>query len=292
MTTEHWRSALTAGEQEAVRTLIDDAGRADGVAPVGEQVLRDLARQRSEHLIVPGRHGEVVGYLNLTPDATAELVVHPGARRRGIGARLVRAALDRSAGRVRFWAHGTQPAARETARSLGLNAVRELAQMRRTLRGLPEFTVPAGVTIRQYGGPADHAEILRVNNAAFAWHPEQGGWDAGDLADRLAQPWFDPCGLFLAYDESTGALLGFHWTKVHNDDLGEVYVLGVDPAAQGRGLGRVLTLVGLTHLARRLAAAGDPQVMLYVESDNTAAVRTYSSLGFEVAGVDTVYAPG
>ena len=154
--------------------------------------------------------------------------------------------------------------------------------------------MPQGVRVRSYGGPADDAELLRVNNAAFAWHPEQGGLDAAGLSARLAEPWFDPAGLFLAFDEDADALLGFHWTKVHDDRLGEVYVIGVDPGAQGRGLGRTMTLVGLDHLARRLAGAGpdvSPEVMLFVESDNVAAVKTYRGLGFEVAGVDTAYAP-
>ena len=103
----------------------------------------------------------------------------------------------------------------------------------------------------------------------------------------------DPDGLFLAFDDDTGALLGFHWTKVHGDPadgLGEVYVVGVDPAAQGRGLGATLTAVGLQHLAGRLSAAADPTVLLYVESDNTAAVRTYENLGFTVHSTDTAYA--
>ena len=114
------------------------------------------------------------------------------------------------------------------------------------------------------------------------------------ISARLAEPWFGPAGLFLAFDGDADALLGFHWTKVHDDRLGEVYVIGVDPGAQGRGLGRTMTLVGLDHLARRLAGAGpdvSPEVMLFVESDNVAAVKTYRGLGFEVAGVDTAYAP-
>ena len=164
--------------------------------------------------------------------------------------------------------------------------------MRRSLRGVAEPTVPDGVRIRSYAGVADDAELLRVNNAAFATHPEQGGWKATDLAERRAERWFDPEGLFLAFDKRTDALLGFHWTKVHPEHpgLGEVYIVGVDPSAQGSGLGGLLTSVGVAFLARRLAAAADPMVMLYVESDNAAALRTYRSLGFVQHSVDTAYA--
>ena len=130
-----------------------------------------------------------------------------------------------------------------------------------------------------------------MNNAAFAWHPEQGGWTEADIAERRSESWFDPAGLFLAYDDTSGELLGFHWTKVHSASLGEVYVVGVDPAAQGRGLGNVLTLTGLHHLADRLTGAEpDAEVMLYVEADNTAAVKTYRRLGFEVSNIDAAYA--
>ena len=67
-------------------------------------------------------------------------------------------------------------------------------------------------------------------------------------------------------------------------------MVGVDPAEQGRGLGRVVTLAGLHHLAARLSGHADPMVLLYTEADNAAAVRTYQQLGFEVSGVDTAYA--
>jgi mycothiol synthase len=85
--------------------------------------------------------------------------------------------------------------------------------------------------------------------------------------------------------------VGFHWTKVHVDHpgLGEVYVLGVDPGEQGRGLGRALTLVGLHYLAERLDNS-HATVMLYTEADNIAAVSMYRRLDFEVSGVDTAYA--
>jgi mycothiol synthase len=304
VTAHPWLSALTADDQQQVRELVTAANGFDGVAPVGEQVLRELAHERSEHLLVRGPQaggpaGTVVGYLNLSrrdaAGAMAELVVHPQARRRGIGGAMIRAALAKTAGQSHFWAHGTLEPARATASALALVPVRELMQMRRSLRdiGEPEPSGQVrGVRIRTYAGTADDAELLRVNNAAFAGHPEQSGWTEADLVERRSEPWFDPQGLFLAFDEKTDRLLGFHWTKVHTDrpGLGEVYVLGVDPSAQGHGLGQVLTAVGVASLARQLADADEPTVMLYVESDNPAAVRTYQRLGFSLHSVDTAYA--
>jgi mycothiol synthase len=302
VTSPEWRAVLATDEQQQIRQLVNVAGEFDEVAPVGEQVLRELAHDRTEHLLATGRNPNagderVIGYLNLASgqedeSAMAELVVHPQARRHGIGSAMIRAALSKTAGRNRFWAHGTLESAQATASALGLVPVRELIQMRRTLRDVAEPTVPDGVRIRTYAGPADDAELLRVNNAAFAAHPEQGGWTATDLAERRAERWFDPEGLFLAFDERTDTLLGFHWTKVHIDEtgLGEVYVVGVSPSAQGSGLGGVLTSVGVAFLAGRLAGSAQPTVMLYVESDNTAALRTYQRLGFTQHSVDTAYA--
>ena len=286
-----WRAGLTDGEQRRIRELIAAAEQSDGVGPVGDQVLRELPYDRTRHLLALDGV-DIVGYLNLTAEpAMAELVVHPDARRRGIGSAMARAGLSEGGDDARIWAHGNLEPARETAKALGLVVVRELLQMRRPLTDLPPVTVADGVRISTYSGPADDAELLRVNNAAFAWHPEQAGWTEADVAERRGEPWFDPAGLFMARDDHTDKLLGFHWTKVHSGDLGEVYVVGVDPAAQGRGLGATLTLVGLHHLADRLSESPDPTVMLYVEADNSAAVKTYERLGFTVFGVDVAYAP-
>lgn len=299
MTAPAWHTALTSDQQQQIRQLVTAATRIDGIAPVGEQVLRELPNTRTGHLIAAGPDGGVAGYLNLAPGddpagAMGELVVHPEVRRQGIGTGLLTAAIGQTGGRVRFWAHGTRPAARAAAAALGMTAVRELMQMRRPLSDLPDLVVPGDVRIRTYSGPADDAELLRVNNAAFSWHPEQSGWTEADIAARRAESWFDPDGLFLAFDDKAGRLLGFHWTKVHSEQrgLGEVYVVGIDPAAQGRGLGKALTLIGVRHLAQRLASHDEPAVMLYVESDNGAALRTYENLGFSVATIDTAYAQG
>jgi len=287
-----WRTGLSDDEQRKIRELIAAAKEADGIAPVGDQVLRELPHDRTRHLLAVNGD-DVTGYLNLTDEpAMAELVVHPDARRRGIGSAMVRTGLAEVGDDARIWAHGNQAPARATAAALGLVVVRELLQMRRPLTDLPPVTLPDGVHITTYASPADDAELLRVNNAAFAWHPEQSGWTEADIAERRDEPWFDPAGLFMAFDVNTDKLLGFHWTKVHDENLGEVYVVGVDPAAQGRGLGATLTLVGLHHLAERLSDSEQPTVMLYVEAENSAAVKTYQRLGFDVSTVDAAYAAG
>ena len=289
-----WRTGLSGDDQRRIRELIDAATAVDGVAPVGDQVLRELSHDRTRHLLaVDGEN--IVGYLNVAPadeqtSAMAELVVHPSARRRGIGSAMAREGLAEGGVDARIWAHGNIEAARATAAALNLVTVRELLQMRRPLADLPATSIPDGVRITTYSGPEDDAELLRVNNSAFAWHPEQGGWTKADIDERRGESWFDPNGIFLAFDETTGKLLGFHWTKIHTADLGEVYVVGVDPAAQGRGLGAALTLIGLHHLASVLSASSQATVMLYVEADNSAAVKTYRRLGFDVQSVDAAYA--
>jgi mycothiol synthase len=292
----HWRQRLSETEQDQVRALVTGAKAADQIAPVGDQVLRELPHDRTGHLIATV-DGAVRGYLNLTPSgaeapAMAECVVDPDWRRRGIGTELIRAGLSEGGAQTRIWAHGNLEPARATAAALDLVVVRELLQMGRSLDGLPPVPESPGIRMTTYSGPDDDAELLRVNNAAFAWHPEQGGWTDAEIAERRAEPWFDPSGIFLAFDEHSKKLAGFHWTKRHSASLGEVYVVGVDPAAQGRGLGGALTLTGLHHLAERLTGdgGGAPAVMLYVESDNTAAVKTYRRLGFEVVNTDAAYA--
>jgi mycothiol synthase len=289
-----WAETVAAGEVEALAAAAADV---DGTAPLSEQVLRHLRHPGVAHLLARDHAGTLLGYAQLdaaattpdgTPDPVAELVVHPAHRRAGVGAALVGALIAHTPA-LRVWAHGGHPGAAALAARFGFTADRELWRMRRSLRDpLVDPQLPDGVTLRPFRIGADEAELLRVNNAAFAWHPEQGGWTLDDVTVREAEPWFDAAGVLLAVDAAEPArVLGFHWTKVHQDPdpIGEVYVLAVDPAARGRRLGPALTLAGLAHLRDR----GLDDVMLYVEADNAAAVRVYRDLGFTPWGADVSY---
>ncbi|WP_345646218.1 mycothiol synthase [Streptomyces tremellae] len=285
--------ALTDDQAAAVLGLLADTAASDGLQAVSEQgrlQLRGGARPGVRHVLL-SVGDTLVGYAQLdggdpVEAPAAELLVHPSWRGRGHGRALGDALLAASGRRLRVWAHGGKPAARHLAQVLGLSLFRELRQLRRPLTPLdiPEPALPPGVAIRTYVPGADDAAWLALNAAAFAHHPEQGGMTQRDLDDRMAEPWFDPKGFFLA--ERAGELIGFHWTKVHaQEQLGEVYVVGISPAAQGGGLGKALTAIGLRHLA----AEGLPTAMLYVDGDNTPALRVYEGLGFTTYETDLMY---
>lgn len=277
----------------AVRALATAACDHDGVEPFGEQTLLDLTAPDAPgvHLTVQAPDG-LAGYAYVDlrgPLASAELAVTPTARRAGLGLALLAAARavgdEAGLGPALVWAHGDLPAARAVAARAGLTVRRELWQMARDLDAPVEAPVlPDGVTVRAFRPGADDDAWLAVNARAFAWHPEQGRISAGDLAARRAEPWFRAEDLVLA--ERRGKVVGFTWIKVEpGASDGELYVLGVDPDAQGLGLGRALTALTL----QRLTARGLRRVVLFTEGDNHAAVATYRSAGFAVVRRDVQY---
>ena len=288
----------------AVLSLVQQAAEEDGVSPLSEHVMLHLRyggdRQARNVLVRAG--GELAGYGHLDPTdpvegPSGEMVVDPGARRTGIGLRLLTALLSEAgAAGLRLWAHGDLPGASALAAAAGLDRDRALWQMRRSLQtriDRPELA--SGISVRTFEPGRDEDAWVALNHLAFARHPEQGAWTREDLDMREREPWFDPDGFFLA--ERAGEIIGFHWTKIHggssqadadghgHEAIGEVYVVGVDPSARGTGLGRALTLIGLRYLRSR----GLAQVMLYVDETNTAAIRLYESLGFTHWDTDVMF---
>jgi len=185
---------------------------------------------------------------------------------------------------ITWWTHDDGDSA-PLAAELGMRPGRALLQMRRPLPA-PHHT---DVEVRPFTVGVDEQAWLEVNNAAFDWHSEQGGWDLHALQQRQREPWFRPEGFLL--HERQGKLAAFCWTKLHpgrsatDSVVGEIYVIAVHPAFHGLGLGRALTLAGL----QAIHAAGASEGMLYVDAGNAPAIRLYEQLGFEVAHTDRAY---
>lgn len=277
---------------DRVRPLLEAAEAADGIAAFSEAFVQGLddERVRHTHLIVEDS-GEVIACAGIADDGSAELVVHPQRRREGVGEALAEAVREQrpDAG---LWAHGNLAGAQALAGKLGLTVDRELLVM-----GIAAEEIPAGGAelpegfealdyagaVERWGRDAVDRQWLEVNNDAFSWHPEQGGWDLERLRRAMEAEWFDPAGVQLLYDGKE--LAGFHWTKRHPDGTGEVYVVGLASRYRGEGLGGPLMQMGLNYLI----GGGSAQVILYVEADNQPAVRLYRHLGFAVRESHVVY---
>jgi len=293
----------------ALSELLSAASEADAHRALGEHAWLDLVeggREGFAGLIAwEEAHPHPVGYaqLSLGPHEgeesrlswALEVVVDPHHRLPGntVAAELVRGAVNLIAseggGHLHLWVNQPRPYHDRLAAEVGLSPGRALYQMRRPLPANEHATIKA----RPFEVGHDEKAWLELNNAAFAWHPEQGGWSEETLKARQAQPWFDPAG-FLLYEEH-GRLAGFCWTKVHRDGpapIGEIYVVAVGRDFSGHGLGRQLVLAGLDYFSAR----GIGEAMLYVDADNPRAVKLYVDLGFTVNHIDRAYtgdiAPG
>lgn len=301
-------SHLTDAEIAEVTKLVAIVLQVDGLHPLSEHVWLHVCHggdSQAQHFLMR-RDGVLAGYAHLdTTDEvagpSAEFAVHPEHRRIGIGRALVQSMLREVPDQqLRLWAHGEQKAAIELARSMNFTNSRVLWQMRRSLRApLNPASLPAGISLRTFNPELDAKAWLEINSRAFADHPEQGGWRLTDLERRMNEPWFSTDGFILGISDGTGEIAGFHWTKVHgatgrkthvrqahaHEAIGEVYVVGVDPARQGTGLGRALTIAGLQYL-RDL---GLNQAMLYVDVANSSAISLYTSLGFTRWDTDVLY---
>ena len=287
MALAHGTGLTGPASPDAVLRLAAEATAADGVAPLNEEstlAVRHGSAGHRHHWLADG--DTLLGYA-VEDGTSGELCVHPDHRRRGLGRRLLDTLLT-EAPDVALWAHGDLPGAQALARSAGLRVTRELWQMGRELTGEDAGPPATGedVQVRTFVVGQDEDAWVALNAAAFASHPEQGRMTATDLRLREQEDWFDPTLLWLAHEPGRPqALLASMWVKPEGQDA-EIYALGVAPDAQGRGLGGRLTAVALGEMRRR----GFRRATLYVEGDNTPAIRTYRRAGFDRSALDVQYA--
>jgi mycothiol synthase len=281
-------------EQRARVERIEEAATARAGHPaLGDAVWRDLDAPQPDSALFfadetalahiarndnfSPRHW-AVGYSSATDDDATQTalvqaaLVHVGAH---------------GGGRVVFWVLGASHRDDRVLTQLGFHADRELHEMRVPLPLGQQPKLPAEVTVRPFEPGRDEAAWLAVNNRAFANHEEQGDWIEETLHRRMHESWFDPSVFFLAFDSD--GLAGFNWMKIHTNErgeqLGEIFVIGVDPRFQGGGLGRALAIIGLDGVADRGVTTGS----LFVAAENAGAHHLYESLGFTVHRVDRAY---
>ena len=269
--------AADATRASFVPALARAATEADGSPPFSDQTLVDV--RSGAATVVGDAHAAAV-----LRDREAELVVHPDDRRQGRGAELLQRLVDETEGPLLLWAHGDHPGSRVLAVRFGLAETRRLVQQRADVPAEPPAPrLRDGDRVASFRPGVDDQAWLDLNARAFADHPEQGSLVQADLDARKAEPWFDAGDFVLLWrgDE----LLAFCWLKLDENQPGEFYAVGVSPDHQGEGLGGAVVDAGFARLAERRAGTAG----LYVEGDNTAALRLYAARGFTDHAVDVQY---
>jgi mycothiol synthase len=269
-----WRATdiLTARERTEVLRLLLEGDTQLGREAIDEQRRRVVIHGGSAEHWLSLSGDDVLGYAQLNDSVSGAVVELAGG---GFDPDLLESVLSKHSS-VSWWlrGNGDLPEGGRQVRSLNF-----------MVGPLPSdlVPVPSQLAVSTFDAERDRDEWLALNNAAFALHPEQGLWTSHELERRTAERWFDPSGFFLLRDHN--ALVASCWTKIHElhpERLGEIYVICVAPQAQGKGYGSLILRLGLQSLRHRGAGLGG----LYVESDNTAAISLYDSIGFRTVRID------
>jgi len=296
-------ATLQANQRQQVLDLIQRSAIFDNSPPIAEHILLHLRHggdKSDSHLVVEEK-SKVIGYAHLdqtdlVAGPSVELVVDPDHRSFGIGKQLLSKAVEICGQNLRLWVHGENEAAAALANSFNFEKIRTVLQMQKQLTDIEKLPdIDPKIIIRSFLPGQDSNDWLSLNNRVFKDHPEQSDWQLSDLNHRLSEEWFDVKGFFIA--SSNNQMIGSTWTKIHgalthdhggshdHPAIGEIYITAVDPTYSGSGLGRALTITALNYLKYQ----GLTDAMLYVDFDNTRALKLYNSLGFTESGKDILY---
>ncbi len=295
------RNTLSPIEIDQVSKLFHLVSKVTSHTPLGEHRWLDLVQggRAAKFAILAYRHQSsdvICGYAQVSHSDNnwaLDLVTSPGSLdesenpSRLLLSRALELVAENGGGHVHWWVPQPTPFQDMLAMELGMSVGRDLFQLRIALPTSENFQqMVKDFQTRPFQINQDEQSWLEVNNSAFSWHPEQGGWTREILERRQLEPWFDLSG-FLVH-EIDGKMAGFCWTKVHeatHPPMGEIYVIAVHPNFQSRGLGKQLVVAGLNYLSRKGLTVG----MLYVDSENHAARHLYEQLGFHFDHNDRAY---
>jgi ribosomal-protein-alanine N-acetyltransferase len=131
------------------------------------------------------------------------------------------------------------------------------------------FPVPYGIRIRPIQD-SDMPAVAKLDLAAFGqfWHNTEDALQRARLQCACATVAEDNSGL-IGYQLSTKNPLGAHLAR-----------LGVQPEAQGRGIGSAL----VSHLIQTLGISQLSKLSVNTQSDNVASLTLYKKLGFVRTG--------
>jgi mycothiol synthase len=270
---------------------------------ISRQTLREYLERPGYNpendLFIAEASGRIVGFLNLTPElimrrVLLDCLVHPQHRHKGLAKQFFERAEQRARELEVELMHVNILEENTTARAmltkLGFSMVRQFLEMRLSLSeaALPETS--NGELPSRYLQRGEEEILANVQNRCFA---DTWGFNPNtpeELAYALNLSGASPEDVVLIYDNEQP--VGYCWTKVYcetrpetGEEKGRVFMLGVNPAHRGRGIGQLALRAGLNHLRDKLIRVAE----LTVDSENLAALSLYKSFGFQVAARSLYY---
>ncbi len=270
---------------------LEPGGRPVSPSAVVETMSRpDYSPQRD--LFVVETNGSLVGYMDMVPELGIGRVIldvwlSPEHRRKGLAVKLLNYAMrhagELGAGIVQVNVMEGNTAARTALSRLGFRCVRQFLEFKLDMAALCQTEAEQADRECCHLGCGEEDTLARIQNRCFA-----GSWGYNPntvetVTYRTSLSDCSPEDVLLIGEGDEVA--GYCWTTVTGgggaaggEREGRIYMLGVAPDYEGRGIGKRLLLAGLAHLSRKgIRLAG-----VTADSENQAACALYRSVGFEV----------
>jgi len=244
-----------------------------------------------KNLFLAEANGVVVGFINVLLElginrAVLDYAVGPSQNKTILPA-LVKPALKRARELGAGVAHigipwtETEPAA--VLKELGFKPARRFCDMQLNISDVDLDSADRQDWERRCFKDGDEELLSDIQNRCFA-----GAWGynpntVADTAWQLDVRNNRPDDTILSLEK--GEVTGYCWTESGCDrqpstgkPMGRIYMLGVDGRYRGKGLGKQLLRMGLWHLKKQ----GCELIDITVDTQNTAAIACYKSLGFRL----------
>ncbi len=268
---------------------LEPTGRCTSPQVLSENLCRPNYSPQQDLFIVETA-GNIVGYMDITTELNIGRVIlscfiHPDHRKHGLSSKLIDYATHRAKELEVKVAHVNilqdNIAAKSVLSKLGFKLVRRFLQLGLNISKVRWQDIDQdGLSYRHFQR-GDEEKLTQIQNRSFA-----GTWGYNpntveEISYLVNLTNFSPEDIVLDWDGDK--VIGYCWTRTaykadSEERIGQVFMLGVDPDCQRRGVGRGVLLAGLSYIKSK----GLQVAELTVDNRNKAACNLYLSVGFKV----------
>ena len=270
--------------------LLEPTGRSTAPQVLSENLGRPNYSPEKDMFVVE-MSSEIIGFMNVTAElkigcVVLDCLVQPKHRSKGLAKQLLgyvtRRAKELKAKTVKVSIRQDNLIAKKVLTRLGFRPVREFPELRLHLNKVRLPDVTHHDYISRHLQLGEEGKLTRLQNRCFADHWGYNPNTTEEIAYALNLSHCSPEDVVFIYERDKP--IGYCWTEVNYETdvvnggkKGRIFMLGVDPDYQDKGIGKIALLAGLTLLKNR----GVEVVELDVDSENKAARALYRSFGFK-----------